>query len=134
VSTSTTATWQPNGKVGPPAVNVSAALRPPSAAVAAAMSAQVWVTAGVPATWNTPRSVSSTTSAASASSNPAAICRADSTRASAVTWTAVPPCWSDRDPIVPPPADTRSVSPQTTSIWSIGMPVSDDAIIDHAVM
>ena len=81
-------------------MNVSAALRPPSAAAAAAMSAHVRVTAGVPATWNAPRSVSSTTSAASASSNPAAICRADSTRASAVTWTAVPPCWSDRDPIV----------------------------------
>ena len=54
-------------------MKVSAALSPPSAAAAAATSAQVWATAGVPATWKAPRSVSSTTSATSASSSPAAI-------------------------------------------------------------
>ena len=100
---------------------------------APARSAQVLLTAGVPATWKTPLSTSSTMSAASASSRRAATSLAFSTSASAATWTAVPPCCSEREPIVPPPLLTRSVSPQTTSILSIGMPVSDDAIIDQAV-
>ena len=45
----------------------------------------------------------------------------------------MPPCCSEREPMVPPPVLTRSVSPQTTSILSMGMPVSDEAIIDQAV-
>ena len=56
-----------------------------------------------------------------------------STSTSAVSWTATPPCWSEREPIVPPPSGTRSVSPQTRVILSIGMPVCSLAIIDHAV-
>ena len=96
---------------------------PPSPAAAAARSAHDLLTAGVPATWKTPLSTSSTMSAASASSRRAATSLAFSTSASAATWTAVPPCCSEREPIVPPPLLTRSVSPQTTSILSIGMPV-----------
>ena len=45
--------------------------------------------------------------------------------------TAAPPCWSERDPNVPVPTGTRSVSPWTTSMRSISMPSSEEAIIDH---
>lgn len=53
VSTSTTATWEPKGKVGLSALKSVSASRPPSPA-AAATSAQDFETAGVPRTWKAP--------------------------------------------------------------------------------
>jgi len=40
-----------------------------------------------------------------------------------------PPCCREREPNVPPPTGTRSVSPCTTSMRSISIPSSEDAII-----
>ena len=68
-----------------------------------------------------------------ASSALAASALACSTSSAAALSTAAPPCCSEREPIVPPPTGTRSVSPHTSSIWSIGMPVWALAIIDHDV-
>ena len=79
--------------------------------------------AGVPVTWNVPASLSSVMSASSASSSLAASLRALLTSSAAAFHTAAPPCCSEREPIVPAPWGTRSVSPQTTLILSIGMPV-----------
>ncbi len=87
----------------------------------------------MPATWNTALSMSITTSASSASSSLAAAFLAFSTSSTAAWLTATPPCWSEREPIVPPPTGVFSVSPKTRVIWSIGMPVSALAIIDQAV-
>ena len=77
--------------------------------------------------------VSTTMSATSASSRWAARRRALSTSASVARWTADPPICSDRDPPVPPPRGTRSVSLCTRRIRSTGMPVCALTIIANAV-
>ena len=88
---------------------------------------------GVPATWKRPDLTSSTTSSALASSRSAATRRARSTRASVAVSTAAPPTCSEREPKVPVPSATRSVSPATTSMSAMGMPVRSLAIMAHDV-
>ena len=96
-----------------------------SAAARAASSAHVSAEAGTPATpivprgrvdhdvgRRRPRAVDAARSAWPAS-----------TSATAARSTADPPICSDRDPPVPPPRGTRSVSPSTRVIRSTGMPV-----------
>ena len=48
-------------------------------------------------------------------------------------WTADPPSCSERDPPVPPPVRTRSVSPSTSVMRSTGMPVWSVTIMANAV-
>jgi hypothetical protein len=79
--------------------------------------------AGTPATPIVPATVSTTMSASSASSSRAASCFALVTIASVAPRTADPPSCSERDPPVPPPVRTRSVSPSTSVIRSTGIPV-----------
>jgi hypothetical protein len=88
-----------------------------------ASSAHVSACAGTPATPIVPEPVSTTMSATSASSRRAASCLALSTIASVAPRTADPPSCSEREPPVPPPVRTRSVSPSTSVILSTGMPV-----------
>ena len=89
--------------------------------------------AGTPATPTVPASVSTTMSATSASSRWAARRLALSTSASVAWWTADPPTCNDREPPVPPPVGTRSVSPSTSRMRSIGMPVWSLTIMANAV-
>jgi hypothetical protein len=76
---------------------------------ACASSAQLSARAGTPATPTRPSSPT-TMSSTSASSSRAARRRARSTTAPAAVYTAVPPICSDREPPVPPPRGTTSVS------------------------
>ena len=89
--------------------------------------------AGTPATPTVPASVSTTMSATSASSRWAASRLALSTSASVALCTADPPSCSEREPPVPPPVGTRSVSPSTRRMRSIGMPVWSLTIMANAV-
>ena len=94
VSTSTTATWVPNGNVGiNGSKSVAAASGPCSPAT---RSAQPMLRAGVPATWKRPPS--STTSATAASRTSAARCRAASTSWADASATAAPPSCTAREP------------------------------------
>ena len=119
VSTSTTATWAPNGNVGAAGLEArrrSAAARRCSATPRrqSAHDRRHGRRAGDVEARR--RRVSSTMSASSASSASAASALAMSTSSTAALSTAAPPCCSEREPIVPPPAGTRSVSPHTSSI------------------
>ena len=87
----------------------------------------------MPATWNAAVNLSNTTSSSLASSKRAACLRACSTSSLDAWCTAAPPCCNEREPMVPPPVGTASVSPHTTSIMSIAIPVSSLANIDHEV-
>ena len=132
-STSTTLTWAPNGNEAPLPLYTVSIVSGSSDCEPAESSAQVFDTVGVPATWKAPASLSSTMSASSASRSSAANFWAFSTSSWAALLTADPPCWSEREPMVPPPDGTRSVSPQTSVMRSIGMPVCSVVIIDQAV-
>ena len=81
MSTSTTATWAPDGKVPPGEVKSPSPNNGPKpvSSAASTSSAHPCETAGVPATWKRPSSVSSTMSAGSASRTRAASSRARST-------------------------------------------------------
>ena len=100
---------------------------------APATSAHVLATAGVPATWKAPgvRVEHDVGGVGLEQLGGQVLGLLD--QFDGACCTAAPPCCSDREPMVPPPTGTRSVSPHTTSIMSIGMPVSSAAIIDHAV-
>ena len=131
VSNSTTTMWVPNGKVAPfwewsdrPASSSSAAV---------AISAHDRATAGVPATWNAPRSRSSTTSPGAASSRSAAVSRARSTSFSEASAMADPAICTERDPPVVDPDGMDSVSPWNTSIESRGTPNRSATIIAQVV-
>ena len=78
-----------------------------------ASSAKVTPAPGVPRTASPARPRSTTRSAGSTSSRSAARCLASSTSSPAAWCTAAPPCCRLREPIVPPPSGTRSVSPCT---------------------
>ena len=56
-----------------------------------------------------------------------------STSASVALCTADPPICNDRDPPVPPPRGTRSVSPSTSVMRSMGIPVCSDTSIANDV-
>ncbi len=104
-----------------------------ASAAAAASAAQSSAEAGTPATPTVPATVSTTMSSTSASSRWAASCLALSTIASVALSTAEPPSCSEREPPVPPPVRTRSVSLCTRRMRSIGMPVRDETIMANAV-
>ena len=72
-------------------------------------------------------------SSADASSMWPAILRARSSTSFDATWMALPAVCSERDPIVPAPRGTRSVSELTRVILSIGMPSTSLASIANAV-
>ncbi len=76
---------------------------------------------------------SSTTSSADASSCSAARRRASATTARVDSSAADPPSWSERDPNVPVPRATASVSPCTTRTASTGRPVSSATSMASAV-
>ena len=78
-------------------------------------------------------STSNTRSAGAASSVAAARSLATSSSSRDACCTAAPPSCSDREPPVPPPFGTRSVSPHLTVIFSIGMPSSSLTSIAHTV-
>ena len=134
VSTSTTDTCAPNGKVAPSwwASNPACSSSPAASTCAAATWAQLSVAVGTPATPNSPSSVSSTSSTA-ASSSSAARRRACSSTSSAAPRTALPPICSERDPPVPEPRGTVAVSDCTKPIRSIGMPSRSCTSIANAV-
>ena len=102
VSTSTTATWAPNGNVGAPGLKSSSIASSPGGRRRRARRRArptTWPTAGVPATWKRPRSVvehdvggGRPRAASAASSLPARRPR------SAALVTAAPPCCSEREP------------------------------------
>ena len=125
VSTSTTATCAPNGNVGPGATNGPSA----SSADHAPFSCEAGQLA--PRRSHAPASRRRGTGSARGrgrrrrrwprAGRPRA--RGPRSATSALIFcTAAPPCCSDRDPNVPVPTGTRSVSPCTTSMRSIGMP------------
>ena len=72
-------------------------------------------------------------SSGDASSRWAAIFRARSSTSFDATWIALPAVCSEREPIVPAPRGTRSVSELTRVILSIGMPSTSLASIANAV-
>jgi hypothetical protein len=126
----------PNGNVGSPWSNTSStessADRPLSAAYPAS-SDHDRARAGTPATPMVPAAVSTTMSATSASRRDAARRLAFSTSVIVAALTADPPSCKDRDPPVPPPRGTRSVSPSTSRIRSTGMPVRSLTIMANDV-
>ena len=131
-SISTTAMWVPNGKVEPAWVR-SETVSSGSSVRASATRSHPTDTDGVPTTWNSPRSLSSTTSAALASRSSAATSVAAATSFSLASATAEPAICTDREPPVTPPDGTRSVSPWITSMRSIGTPRRSEASIAHVV-
>ena len=74
-----------------------------------------------------------TMSSGDASSRWPAIWRARSSTSLDATWIALPAVCSEREPIVPAPRGTRSVSELTSVILSIGMPSTSLASIANAV-
>ena len=90
-------------------------------------------TSGSPLTLKALVSTLYSRSAGAASRVAAARSRATSSSSRDACWTAAPPSWSEREPPVPPPLGTRSVSPHLTVIFSIGMPSSSLTSIAHTV-
>ena len=84
-------------------------------------------------TWKAPRAVSSSMSSTLASRYSAASSFACLTTSSEAPLAAAPPICVDFEPYVPVPCATASVSPLTTSIFSIGRPSRSLAIIANVV-
>ena len=144
-STSTTDMCVPNGNVGFSWLKSSCAPSPciPSALsstpsgncsfAAVARSAQLSDDAGTPITPIVPSSGLITISSVDASRRWAATDRALSTTASVAVLIADPPNCREREPPVPPPRGTMSVSDCTSVILSTGIPVNSDTIIAKLV-
>ena len=129
VSTSTTATCAPNGKVGPGAPEHGPHEQP----LPLGQLGQRTEASGSPATANALLAGSKTRSAGLASSSSAARVPGHVESSREACCTAAPPCCRLREPPVPPPSGIRSVSPHFTVILSIGMPSSSLASIAHTV-